>query len=538
MVSRLVVLISLVLLPLQAIAALTASVDRNPVLAGEFFNLTIRAEQNVKGEQPDTTPLLKNFVVGPTSVRSNTSIINGQVNHTTQWQVELMARNPGTYEIPSFSVANMQSNPLSVKVVPSSTADNQSKDVYIETSMQSDTLYVQQAGVYTVKLFLANDLTEGQLGSPELETANVSQLGKQKESYEIIDGIRYLIIERNYLIQPQKSGQYTIKSPYFKGRIRDNYRTRAASAVGKDIQLNIKPIPQSSSGNWLPSELVTLNEEWQPEKQSYQIGEPITRTITVTALGITKEQLPEINLPTINGVRSYSDQAESNNLVRNGKVISQKVESFALMPQAPGSYTLPEVRVPWFNIITNRTEYATLPERKLTVVGDPNFVQPAISAPIQNNALPESTQTNTANQTTFETPFYYWPLVFLGYVLWLITLVIWWIKRKPATQTGNNDVTPKQSITPLPELKEALKQNNQRAFYHQLVMLCKLHTGSADLTKLNNMVNNSQFAESVNHLQANLYAGKNHAVDLKFIYQQINNLNKKTKSENELTQLY
>ncbi|MGB0861075.1 MAG: hypothetical protein ACPGSJ_13925, partial [Pseudoalteromonas spongiae] len=179
-----------------------------------------------------------------------------------------------------------------------------------------------------------------------------------------------------------------------------------------------------------------------------------------------------------------------------------------------------------------------LPERKLTVVGDPNFVQPAISVPTQNNALPESTQTNTANQPTFETPFYYWPLVILGYALWLITLIIWWIKRKPVTQIRNNDVTPKQNTSPLPELKEALKQNNQRAFYHQLVKLCKLHTGSADLTKLNNMVNNSQFAESVNHLQANLYAGKNHAVDLKFIYQQINNLNKKTKSENELTQLY
>uniref|UniRef100_UPI003565EFA2 BatD family protein n=1 Tax=Pseudoalteromonas sp. TaxID=53249 RepID=UPI003565EFA2 len=288
MVSRIVVLICLVLLPLQAVAALSASVDRNPVLAGEFFNLTIRADQNVKGEQPDTTALLKDFVVGPTSVRSNTSIINGQVNHTTQWQVELMARNPGDYTIPSFAVANMQSSPLTVKVVAASNADTQSKDVYIETSMENSELYVQQAGVYTVKLFLANDLTEGQLGSPELENANVSQLGKQKESYEIIDGIRYLIIERNYLIQPQKSGKYTIKSPYFKGRIRDNYRTRAASAIGRDVQLTIKSIPENISGNWLPSELVTLNEEWQPEKQSYQIGEPITRTITMTALGITK----------------------------------------------------------------------------------------------------------------------------------------------------------------------------------------------------------------------------------------------------------
>ncbi|MDE3271716.1 BatD family protein [Pseudoalteromonas sp. G4] len=537
MVSRIVVLICLVLLPLQAVAALSASVDRNPVLAGEFFNLTIRADQNVKGEQPDTSALLKDFVVGPTSVRSNTSIINGQVNHTTQWQVELMARNPGDYTIPSFAVANMQSSPITVKVVAASNADTQSKDVYIETSMENSELYVQQAGVYTVKLFLANDLTEGQLGSPELENANVSQLGKQKESYEIIDGIRYLIIERNYLIQPQKSGKYTIKSPYFKGRIRDNYRTRAASAIGRDVQLTIKPIPENISGNWLPSELVTLNEEWQPEKQSYQIGEPITRTITMTALGITKEQLPEINLPSINGVRSYSDQAETNNLVRNGKVISQKVESFALMPQTPGTHTLPEVRVPWFNVITNRIEYATLPTRELTVVGDPNFVQPTITAPQVSNA-PTSDIKEDSITTRVETPIYYWPLVILGYALWLITLLIMWFKRKPVTTLAKTDKEYVPSANPLPALQTAVKENNQRAFYHQLVKMCKFHTGSADLTKLNNVINNPQFAEAINHLQANLYAGKNHTVDLKFIYQQLNNLNKKPKSENELTQLY
>ena len=207
-----IVMILLLLLPLQSWANLTASVDRNPILAGEFFNLTIRAEKNVKGQQPDTAPLLKDFVVGPTSVRSSTNIINGQVNHSTMWQIELMARNPGNYTIPGFKVANMQSQPLNIKVVTAGNAKEKDKSVYIETSMESAELYVQQAGVYTIKLFLANDLTEGQLGSPELDDANVSQLGKQKENYEIIDGIRYLVIERNYLIQPQKSGPNLYKS--------------------------------------------------------------------------------------------------------------------------------------------------------------------------------------------------------------------------------------------------------------------------------------------------------------------------------------
>ena len=532
-----IVMILLLLLPLQSWANLTASVDRNPILAGEFFNLTIRAEKNVKGQQPDTAPLLKDFVVGPTSVRSSTNIINGQVNHSTMWQIELMARNPGNYTIPGFKVANMQSQPLNIKVVTAGNAKEKDISVYIETSMESAELYVQQAGVYTIKLFLANDLTEGQLGSPELDDANVSQLGKQKENYEIIDGIRYLVIERNYLIQPQKSGQYTIKSPYFKGRIRDNYRTRAASAIGQDIQLDIKPIPTSVSGNWLPSELVTLNEEWQPEKQEYQVGEPITRTITLTALGITKEQLPEITLPRINGVRSYSDQADNNTIVRNGKVISQKVESFALMPQTPGTYTLPEVRIPWFNIITNRTEYATLPSHTLTVIGDPNFsptqsTSVSVPTPLVTEAEPKQLVTNPAPAL------HYWLITALGYLLWLITLVIAWRLKKSRPVSVSNQVKPITQNNELLTLREAANQNNQRAFYHGLLKLCQQYTQSTDLNKLAKLIDSSEFEKQIQILQANLYGAEKQSVELKSIIGYVEKYKNKPNTNNELGSLY
>ena len=38
---------------------LTASVDRNPVLVGEYFTLTISADGRVSGQQPDTSALAK-----------------------------------------------------------------------------------------------------------------------------------------------------------------------------------------------------------------------------------------------------------------------------------------------------------------------------------------------------------------------------------------------------------------------------------------------------------------------------------------------
>ena len=79
--------------PLWAATQLQASVDKNPVLAGEFFVLTISADDSINSEQPDTSVLLKDFVVGPTSVSSRTNIINGEISKQTNWSVKLMTRD-------------------------------------------------------------------------------------------------------------------------------------------------------------------------------------------------------------------------------------------------------------------------------------------------------------------------------------------------------------------------------------------------------------------------------------------------------------
>ena len=102
--------------PLWAATQLQASVDKNPVLAGEFFILTITADDTINSEQPDTSVLLKDFVVGPTSVGTRTNIINGEISKQTSWSVKLMTRKEGTYTIPAFTVAGVSSKPIELTV--------------------------------------------------------------------------------------------------------------------------------------------------------------------------------------------------------------------------------------------------------------------------------------------------------------------------------------------------------------------------------------------------------------------------------------
>ena len=510
-------LLLLCAIPSFAATKLQASVDKNPVLAGEFFMLNISVDDNVKGEQPDTSVLLKDFVVGPTSLSTRTNIINGSINKQTTWSVKLMTRTEGQYTIPSFTVSGLSSQPIDLTVTKRAANADNNNDIFVKTSLSSNSLYVQEAGVYTLKLYLAKELLDGSLSTPSMEDAQLTQLGKQTESYELVDGKRYLVITREYLIQPQKSGPYTIAAPVFQGRVQQNYRQLEVSAIGEDQQIEIKPIPSDYKGAWLPSELVNLGEEWQPSDDTIEVGTPITRTITLTALGVTKEQLPDIEMPTINGIRSYPDQKENNNAVRNGRVVSQQTASYALLPQTPGTYTLPEIKLPWFNTKINRISFATLPARKITVTPSSTVVNTPVNTEqsIENTPVDETkadANTSAQMQTARSyTPLWLIAVAVLGYILWIGTAIYYWFTRSNINTIEKVKPLP----TPLskPSLKKLLniqKAGDVKAFYNELnnyaVQITKQDTGAID--ELCRRINNSQLSTEVIKLQAQLYGNK------------------------------
>lgn len=527
--------------PLWAATQLQASVDKNPVLAGEFFVLTISADDSINSEQPDTSVLLKDFVVGPTSVSSRTNIINGEISKQTNWSVKLMTRKEGTYTIPAFTVAGVSSKPIELTVAKRSQTSEQNKEAFIKTSIKPTSLYVQEAGVYTVKLYLDNnkELLDGNLTTPEMENAELTPINKQSEDYELIDGKRYLVITREYLVQPQKSGVNTITAPVFNGRIRQNYRQMAVSAMGEDVDIEIKPIPENYSGAWLPSELVNLDEQWQPKDDTVEVGTPITRTITLTALGVTKEQLPDIDMPQVQGFRNYPDEKESNHLVRDGRVISQQTASYALLPQTPGTYTLPEIKLPWFNTKINRISYATIPARTLTVVPSTNPLTPtapAIAEP-QKASSKSHTPTNVQTVTQVTSPMWLIIVAIVGYGLWLVTLVLYIKKR-------HQQSTPKalsKSVTSvsLNELKLFAKQNNSSAFYNALNLYAKQYTGKnvAAIEYLLASLKNTQLNDEIAKLRTKLYSSADEQVDLSLIVNLLSQATKQTNSTSNSTEL-
>ncbi len=83
-------------LPAQAeVTEVQAVVDKNPAMADESITLRVIANGDADRNAFDPSPLLKDFVVGRTSVSSQTKMVNFSTSRTTTWSTTLIPRTEG-----------------------------------------------------------------------------------------------------------------------------------------------------------------------------------------------------------------------------------------------------------------------------------------------------------------------------------------------------------------------------------------------------------------------------------------------------------
>ena len=413
--STLIVFLLTLLLSTAAYAdvnSLEATIDRNPVMLDEAIRLTVTADGSADRDAFDSSPLLKDFVVGRTSVSSQTSIVNFDTKRTTVWTTTLFPRKEGTFTIPSLTIEGKSTQPIQVKVIPVQEQSNVARDYFVTTDIDVKEAYLNQQLLYTVKLFLSSNIERGSLQAPEMQNAEITQLGEDKQYTDIVNGRRYQIIERQFAVVPQASGEFTLRGPIFTGEVmaantnqRFGFfnRTQQINRVGPDITVNIKPIPQGIDYPWLPSEMVRVDEEW-PQGDSFVAGEPVTRIITLTALGVVEEQLPDIPEFYPPNFKLYPDQSNTTTVEKDQSLISQRQTSLAIIPTQPGNFVLPEITIPWFNTLTQQTEYATIPARSITVApasGANNANTPnSLDTPSMSSASNEDIQNDIPSTAT------------------------------------------------------------------------------------------------------------------------------------------
>lgn len=398
MVNRLLLLTLGTLLfgwSMGAWAALTATLSQTEIGPNDQVTLTLQSDSNQPVDSIDLSVLDADFLLGGRSTSSQISFMNGQQTAVREVRVELTPRREGDFTIPAFSLNGESSQALTLKVSASASAAagavvSGDEPIVMDASVDQTAVYVQQQVIYTLKLYFALNITDGAIDELKIDGAVVERLGTDLRSQTEINGQIYQVLERRYLVVPEKSGALEIPSLSLRARassgsggsMLDNFfdRGRAINVPSRAITLTVKPRPAAFTGSaWLPAKMLALEETLSTD--GVRVGDAITRTIRLTARGLSAAQLPAIAMQRSAQFQIYPDQPSRVARLDGNDALATLEQKIAIIPAAAGAITLPAIEIPWWDVQADELRMAILPARTINVLPALTLAAPTSVAP-------------------------------------------------------------------------------------------------------------------------------------------------------------
>jgi hypothetical protein len=381
----------------------------------------------------------------------------------------------------------------------------------------------------------------------------VEKLEEDKNYTTQLNGVSYAVIEQKYAIFPQKSGTVTIDPVVLTAQVVTNNRrrfngffnrqsTQSKRITSEAIKIDIKPAPADFTGKqWIPSEHVHLEEKWSGDIKEMKVGEPLTRTITLLAKGTTVAQLPELHNGKIDSqLKAYPDQPVLKEKKTPDGLMAFREEKIAFIPSKSGEYTLPAIKIPWFNTQTKTMEIANIPEKKVTAAAatSQNTVPDDTLTPLQLNT--EKNPKTKPKIQTVENPFWKWLSLFL-ILGWLLTLFFLFKKQKPKQEKRPSDNKQLKLKEVVKQLKKACIENDSLAAKNALLAWGKIKFNSHNLSAISFYCKDT-LQDEISLLNKSVYANKSSQWQGEKLFQafKMNNAKKEVSGESidELEPLY
>ncbi len=444
----------------MAEAQVTARVDRTRLVEGETLTLVLQTDDRQQSLETDLSVLETQFMVLDQRSETQMSIVNGQQSAVIRKMVTLEPLRPGRLVIPELDMGGIKTRPIVVEVEPApAIAAGDQEPVFIEVSLypQDGPYYVHAQVGLIVRLYYQQSLTEAAISQPEPENASVRLLDEVPFQAER-GGQRYRVLERRYAVFPERSGPLTIPPLVLSGRLvqrspdrlwTPSSRGRRITVQSEPVSIEVLPKPDNFSGEaWQPARSYRLGEQLSTTG-AVNVGEPVTRTITIDAVGLEENMIAEPDWPAIPDARVYPDQPQGISRDDGEWVLGHKEFRYAVVPEKEGQLVLPALRIAWWDTVANEQRFSELAARTISVLPSEIAQQ---AAPGSAATLPATNrnQPSAGQEAVMTTPGYWRWLALVFAVLWLATLawIVWGrsaVPRVTAAGAGGRDETALES---------------------------------------------------------------------------------------------
>lgn len=432
-----------------------ATVSETTIYTGERVSLSVEVSGNFNNVSRPELPEFEGFRLlsnNPSTSRSY-SFVNGKTSSSYSYSYYLIAQDQGSYTIPAISISidgeTFTTKPIDVEIVDrnssaTSSSSSSKPDIFLQLEVSDSTPVTGQQLVANVILYFKDGLevnsyqpvpgwkAEG-FWKEELENNE-----RPRAESTIMNGVRYRKARLlQFALFPTKTGELSI-SPYeiivsvraaasrddpfssFFGGFGSNQRQ--VELKTDPVDLTVQPLPDIDSDTYIGA-VGDFDISRTISSREAIAGESVEIETTVRGTGnvplITK---PQYDLP--DGLEVYDPQETSSLNRRNQNISGTKIFTDVFIARTPGSYTIPEKTVAYYNPARNQYVRETLPALSFSVTRDPN----AIAATDQPMAFAIQPVTGLASWTTTETGhltgrWWFWiglllPLVVLGVGYW------------------------------------------------------------------------------------------------------------------------
>lgn len=493
---------------------LTAQVDRTSISLEQTLNLRITYSGR-SSEDPDLSALEQNFEILSRSHSSSFSVSNGQAVSSVRWNFTLAPKMAGQLLIPPLNLEGSQSKPISITVTEQAAPVQASdRDVFIESSIEKTTAYVQEQILVSFKFYYDAPVSRLEPTLFSVDQVQVKELPRAE--YTATVGNRtYQVSEFKVAITVEKDGDITLPSTFWNAVIEDSGASMMGLRGGRgtvqrlktdELHLKIKPKPANYPAGkpWLPAKSLSIDEQWSRPKDQLMQGDPVTRTLTINAVGLTAEQLPPIgeNL-SIDGIKIYPDKPQLETQTTSDGLVASRLDNLSIVPSQSGTLEIPAIEITWWDTQADQLRTASLPAQPLLIA--PAAAPTAAMPSIPNAAVPtDSAAGQAAAQPSPQWP--YWLMALLA-VSNIVFCLLWLQARRQPNGTRVLEERPLKAKDLWPILLGALRDNNAKATREALIKWFHEETKQpfTNLTEIANWSNDCVLADAVTQLDSAMY---------------------------------
>ena len=308
-------------------------------------------------------------------------------------------------------------------------------EVSIRTESGQANPYVREPFLFSIIVTIGGEVIDTEMGQLEADGARVDMAGKPETREYFREGRRILETRFDYLVTPLRDTAITLHPVALTGKILAEKGAAKGSALeslsdrfgllglmkaryyepfttfSQETVIPVRPA-RPDIRPWLPlSELTVTTEPSSAPSEALQPGEPVTRTVTMTAHGNYDTALPDIlalyeAALSGSGIRIYGAKAEAESRYdkASGQLQATRRQALTLIPERGGRLSVPDIAIAWWQPDAEQARTTLIPGFTLNVAGAlPHDATPPPAGEKEHQTGAEASAADIAAQAAAQT---------------------------------------------------------------------------------------------------------------------------------------